>query len=80
MKDGDTNPNMVSLGRVYTAVKDMRTENREEHKAITCELVAQGKQITCLSAKWETFWKMVKIMAPSVLAIAGAVFAVMKLI
>ena len=52
MQDGDTNPNMISLGRVYSAIKESAKENREEHKAITSELVAQGKSIVCLQAKW----------------------------
>jgi hypothetical protein len=52
MNDGDTNPNMVGIGHVYKAVKEMRVENKEEHEKITTEIVAQGKSIVCLQAKW----------------------------
>jgi len=52
MRDGDTNPGLVSIGHVYTAVKEMRVENKKEHKAITGEIVAQGKEIVCLQVKW----------------------------
>ena len=52
MTDGDTNPNMVSLGNVYTQIKDMRAENKKEHKSITGKLEAQGKDIVCLQTKW----------------------------
>ena len=69
MNGEDTNPNMVSLGRVYTAVKDMRKENNSEHKAITSELVAQGKDIACLKTKWS----FLRWLVPASLAAAAGI-------
>jgi hypothetical protein len=74
MNDGDTNPNLVSLGRVFTEIRDMRKENKVEHKTITQTLNAHSVQLACLETKWATFWKVLKWAAPIMgIAIGAAV-------
>ena len=80
MPNGDTNPNMVSLGRVFTEIRDMRKENKQEHKAITATLNAHSVQLACLETKWATFWKMVKFVGPVAGLIIGAAIAVSSLV
>jgi hypothetical protein len=75
MNDGDTNPNLVSLGRVFTEIRDMRKENKVEHKTITATLNAHSVQLACLETKWATFWKVVKWVAPLMGAAIGAAVA-----
>lgn len=76
MPDGDTNPNMVSLGRVFTEIRDMRKENKAEHKTITATLSAHSVQLACLETKWATFWKVMKWAAPLMGVAIGAAVAV----
>ena len=76
MPNGDTNPNMVSLGRVFTEIRDMRKENKTEHKSITATLNAHSVQLACLETKWATFWKVLKWAAPLMGAAIGAVVGV----
>ena len=76
MPPEDTNPNMVSLGRVFTEIKDMRQENKSEHKTITGTLNAHSIQLACLETKWGTFWKVVKYAGPIVGLLLGGAVAV----
>lgn len=78
MNDGDTNPNLVSLGRVFTEIRDMRKENKNEHKAITTKLNAHSVQLACLESKWSTFWKVVKYGVAPVMGIAIGAAAVVS--
>jgi len=66
--------------QILIALSEMREANTTEHKAITGKLEAHSVQLACLETKWDTFWKLIKFGAPGALAIAGAVFAVMKLV
>jgi hypothetical protein len=76
MNDGDTNPNLVSLGRVFTEIRDMRQENKEEHKTITTKLNRHSVQLACL----ETKWKFLKWLIPATVGVIGAVVAVSSLL
>ena len=76
MAPEDTNPNMVSLGRVFTEIKDMRKENKEEHQAITGVLSTHSVQLACLETKWKTFWKVMKWAAPIMGTVIGAAVGV----
>ena len=78
--DQPTDPNMVSLGRVFTEIKDMRQENKSEHGAITKTLNTHSIQLACLEAKWGTFWKLVKYIGPIAGVIVGAALAVGSLV
>ena len=80
MAPEDTNPNMVSLGRVFTEIKDMRTENKTEHKSITKTLNAHSVQLACLETKWGTFWRVAKILGPVMGIVIGAAVAVSSLL
>ena len=75
MPNGDTNPNMVSLGRVFTEIRDMRKENKTEHKAITQELNKHSVQLACL----ETKWKFLKWLIPATVGVVGAVVGLLSL-
>ncbi len=74
MNGEDTNPNMISLGRVYEAVKESAKENRSEHKAITTELVAQGKDIACLKTKWSFLKWLVPASVTAAVAVVGLAY------
>jgi hypothetical protein len=80
MPDDTTNPNMVSLGRVFTEIRDMRQENKTEHKAITQTLNAHSVKLACLETKWSTFWKVLKWAAPIMAIVIGAAVGVNWLI
>ena len=74
MNGEDTNPNMISLGRVYEAVKESAKENRSEHKAITTEMVAQGKDIACLKVKWRFLRWLVPTSVMAAVGIVGLAY------
>ena len=76
MPPEDTNPNMVSLGRVFTEIKDMRKENKGEHEAITGTLNTHSIQLACL----ETKWKFLKWLIPATVGAIGAVVGVSSLL
>ncbi|GAH42084.1 unnamed protein product [marine sediment metagenome] len=75
-----TNPNMVSLGRVFTEIRDMRQENKDEHKSITGTLSKHSIQLACLETKWGTFWKIVKVIGPIAGLIVGAAITVSSIL
>jgi hypothetical protein len=76
MNDETTNPDAPSLRSVYGAIKDMREENREDHKAITTKLERHSVQLACL----ETKWKFLKWLIPATVGVIGAVVAVNSLL
>ena len=77
MNGEDTNPNMVSIGNVYVAVKELRKENRSDHKAITTEMVAQGKDIACLKVKWRFLRWLVPASIMAAVGIVGLAYKFM---
>ena len=79
MPPEDTNPNMVSLGRVFTEIKDMRKDSKENHRATTKTLNKHSIQLACLETKWATFWKVLKWAAPLMGAAIGVVVGVKSL-
>jgi len=80
MPNGDTNPNIVSLGRVFTEIRDLRKENKIEHKTISQTLSKHSIQLACLETKWATFWRVTKYAAPIVGAAIGAGIALRSLL
>lgn len=80
MNDDTTDPAMVSLGRVFTEIRDMRQENKKEHKSITATLNTHSVQLACLETKWATFWKILKWAAPLMGAAIGTALAVSWLV
>ena len=76
MLDETTNPDAPSLRSVYKAVKDMRDENREDHKTITIKLEKHSIQLACL----ETKWKFLKWLIPATVGVIGAVVGVSSLL
>ena len=80
MPSEDTNPNMVSLGRVFTEIKDMRKENKSEHRTITETLNTHSIKLACLETKWTTFWKVLKWAAPIMGIVIGVAVGVNLLI
>lgn len=80
MLDETTNPDAPSLRSVYKAVKEMREENRDDHKTITETLNAHSVQLACLETKWGTLWKLVKWVVAPVMGIAIGAAGVVSLL
>ena len=76
MNGDTTDPNMVSLGHVYTEIKGMRKENQDEHKAITGEINQVKIDVACLQTKW----KFLKWAIPTSVALVGGMATLITLL
>lgn len=69
MNGESTDPSINLLGLVYDEIKDMREENKKEHKAITSEIGAVKIDVACLQTKW----RFLKWAIPTSVALVGGV-------
>ena len=69
-------PSKVFLKDVFKELKDMRKENREEHKSITGEINAVKIDIACLQTKW----RFLKWAIPTSVALIGGAATFISLV
>jgi len=76
VSDDTTDPNISLLGKVFDELKDMRQENRTEHKAITGEINQVKIDVACLQTKW----RFLKWAIPASVALVGGMATMITLL
>jgi len=76
MSGDATDPSVVSLVHVYSEIKEMRQENRTEHKAITGEINEIKIDVACLQTKW----RFLKWAIPVSVALVGGMATMITLL